>query len=124
MSEAAFEPSLLARATRRQILVRMLLNLKKLYVKMHSFPQARATTDALLALQPSSLADLRDRGLLAYHMNDFSHALRDLEELPEAGAAVRAGRGSEERDRTGLGARQDAAPPRRPAELGHRFGTE
>jgi hypothetical protein len=47
---------------------------------MHSFPQARATTDALLALQPSSLADLRDRGLLAYHMNDFSHALRDLEE--------------------------------------------
>lgn len=79
MSEAAFDPSLLARATRRQILVRMLLNLKKLYVKMHSFPQARAAADALLALQPSSLADLRDRGLLAYHMNDFSHALRDLE---------------------------------------------
>jgi regulator of sirC expression with transglutaminase-like and TPR domain len=79
LSEAAFDPSLLGRATRRQILVRMLLNLKKLYVKMHSFPQARAATDALLALQPSSLADLRDRGLLAYHMNDFSHALRDLE---------------------------------------------
>jgi len=79
MSEAVFDPSLLARATRRQILVRMLLNLKKLYVKMHSFPQARATADALLALQPSSLADLRDRGLLAYHMSDFSHALRDLE---------------------------------------------
>jgi regulator of sirC expression with transglutaminase-like and TPR domain len=80
LSDAAFDPSLLARATRRQILVRMLLNLKKLYVKMHSFPQARITTDALLALQPSSLADLRDRGLLAYHMNDFAHALRDLEE--------------------------------------------
>ena len=80
LSGAAFDPALLARATRRQILVRMLLNLKKLYVKMHSFPQARATTDALLALQPSSLADLRDRGLLAYHMNHFSHALRDLEE--------------------------------------------
>jgi regulator of sirC expression with transglutaminase-like and TPR domain len=80
LSDAAFEPSLLARATRRQILARMLLNLKKLYIKMHSFPQARATTDALLALQPSSLADLRDRGLLAYHMSDFSHALRDLEE--------------------------------------------
>lgn len=80
LSDAAFEPSLLARATRRQILVRMLLNLKNLYVKMHSFPQARATTDALLALQPSSLGDLRDRGLLAYHMNDFSRALRDLEE--------------------------------------------
>jgi regulator of sirC expression with transglutaminase-like and TPR domain len=77
---SAFEPSLLARATRRQVLVRMLHNLKRLYVKMHSFPQARATTDALLALQPSSLSDLKDRGLLAYNMNDFSHALRDFEE--------------------------------------------
>ena len=83
MDDAAFDPSLLARATRRHVLVRMLLNLKKLYVKMHSFPQARVTTDALLALQPSSLADLRDRGLLAYHINDFSHALRDLEEYLE-----------------------------------------
>ncbi len=77
---SAFEPALLARATRRQVLVRMLHNLKRLYVKMHSFPQARATTDVLLALQPSSLADLKDRGLLAYNMNDFSHALRDFEE--------------------------------------------
>jgi len=77
---SAFEPSLLARATRRQVLVRMLNNLKRLYVKMHSFPQARATTDVLLALQPSSLTDLKDRGLLAYNMNDFSHALRDFEE--------------------------------------------
>jgi len=78
--DAAFEPALLAGATRRQVVVRMLLNLKKLYVKMHSFPQARSATDALLALQPASLADLRDRGLLAYHMNDLSRALRDLEE--------------------------------------------
>jgi regulator of sirC expression with transglutaminase-like and TPR domain len=77
---SAFEPSLLARATRRQVLVRMLNNLKRLYVKMHSFPQARAAADALLALQPSSLADLKDRGMLAYNMNDFSHALRDFEE--------------------------------------------
>ena len=77
---SAFEPSLLARATRRQVLVRMLNNLKRLYVKMHSFPQARATADVLLALQPSSLADLKDRGMLAYNMNDFSHALKDFEE--------------------------------------------
>ncbi|MDH4063252.1 MAG: transglutaminase-like domain-containing protein [Acidobacteriota bacterium] len=78
--EAAWAPSLLARATRRQIMVRMLLNLKRLYVRMRSFPQARQVTDILLALQPSSLAELRDRGLLAYHMNDVYHALKDLEE--------------------------------------------
>jgi regulator of sirC expression with transglutaminase-like and TPR domain len=77
--EAAWAPALLARATRKQILVRMLLNLKRLYVRMRSFPQARQVTDILLALQPSSLTELRDRGLLAYHMNDVYHALQDLE---------------------------------------------
>jgi regulator of sirC expression with transglutaminase-like and TPR domain len=78
--EAAWEPGLLARATRRQILVRMLLNLKRLYVKWRSFPQARIVTDILLALTPGAVMELRDRGLLAYHMNDFPAALRDLEE--------------------------------------------
>jgi regulator of sirC expression with transglutaminase-like and TPR domain len=78
--EAAWEPALLARATRRQILVRMLLNLKRLYVNWRSFPQARVVTDLLLALTPTAVSELRDRGLLAYHMNDFPAALRDLEE--------------------------------------------
>ncbi len=77
--EAAWEPELLARATRRQILVRMLLNLKRLYVRWRSFPQARFVTDLLLALTPSAATELRDRGLLAYHMHDFPAALRDLE---------------------------------------------
>ena len=36
--------------------------------------------DLLLALSPHAIAELRDRGLLAYHMNDFPAALRDLEE--------------------------------------------
>lgn len=76
----AFRPDLLARATRRQIFVRMLVNLKRLYVQNRSFPQAHAVTDALLALSPSSLPELRDRGLLAYHLHDYSAALRDLEE--------------------------------------------
>lgn len=77
--DAAWGPQLLARATRRQILVRMLLNLKGLYVRWRSFPQARVVSDLLLALSPGAVSELRDRGLLAYHMNDFSAALRDLE---------------------------------------------
>ena len=76
---AAFEPSMLAPATKQQILVRMLVNLKRIYVGMRSFPQGLALTDLLLALDPSALNELRDRGLLAYHLNDFSAALRDLE---------------------------------------------
>jgi regulator of sirC expression with transglutaminase-like and TPR domain len=59
--------------------VRMLLNLKRIYVHMRSFPQARDVTEMLLALSPSALSELRDRGLLAYHLNDLSTALRDLQ---------------------------------------------
>jgi len=58
----------------------MLVNLKRLYVRMRSFPQARAIADLLLAVDPSALSELRDRGLLAYHMNDFAAALRDLQQ--------------------------------------------
>ncbi len=76
----AFDPGLLVGATKPQILIRMLVNLKRIYVQMRSFPQAREVTEMLVALNPSAMAELRDRGLLAYHLNDFSSALRDLEE--------------------------------------------
>jgi regulator of sirC expression with transglutaminase-like and TPR domain len=77
--EETFAPELLGRATKPQILVRMLLNLKRTYVRMHSLPQARDATELLLALDPSATNELRDRGLLAYHLKDFSGALRDLQ---------------------------------------------
>jgi regulator of sirC expression with transglutaminase-like and TPR domain len=78
-SDVAFSKSLLAPATRLQIIVRMLLNLKRIYVHMRSFPQARDVTELLLAITPSALSELRDRGLLAYHLNDVTAALRDLQ---------------------------------------------
>jgi len=77
--EAVFEPHLFGHATKQQILARMLLNLKRVYVSMHSFPQARDATELLLAVDASAINELRDRGLLAYHLNDFSAALRDLQ---------------------------------------------
>ena len=78
-AEVAFSASLLAPATRTEIVARMLLNLKRLYVHMRSFPQARDATELLLALTPSALSELRDRGLLAFHLNDIPGALRDLQ---------------------------------------------
>ena len=78
-SDVAFSKSLLAPATRLQIIARMLLNLKRIYVHMRSFPQARDVTELLLAITPSALSELRDRGLLAYHLNDVTAALRDLQ---------------------------------------------
>ena len=78
--EAAFDTTLLAPATRHEIVVRMLVNLKRLYVRMRSFPQARAISSLLLGIDPAAISELRDRGLLAYHLEDFPAALRDLEE--------------------------------------------
>jgi regulator of sirC expression with transglutaminase-like and TPR domain len=77
--DAEFDARTQGRATKPQILARMLLNLKRSYVQMLSFPQARDVTDLLLAVEPSTLAEIRDRGLLAYHLKDFSGALRDLQ---------------------------------------------
>jgi regulator of sirC expression with transglutaminase-like and TPR domain len=74
-----FSRSLLAPATRMQIVTRMLFNLKRLYVQMRSFPQARAVAELLVSVTPSALGELRDRGLLAYHLNDVTGALRDLQ---------------------------------------------
>ena len=77
--DAELDPRLLARATKQDILIRMLVNLKQIYVKLRSFPQAHAVTRLLLALNPSAITELRDRGLLAYHLNNYQAALRDLE---------------------------------------------
>jgi regulator of sirC expression with transglutaminase-like and TPR domain len=76
---ALIDSRLLPHATKPQILSRMLLNLKRVYVRMLSFPQARDITELLIAVDPSAINELRDRGLLAYHLKDFPAALRDLQ---------------------------------------------
>ena len=76
---AVFDTQLLGQATKAQILARMLVNLKRLYVRMFSFPQARDVMELLIAVDPAALTELRDRGLIAYHQRDFSTALRDLQ---------------------------------------------
>lgn len=77
--DVTFSPDLLTGATPARIATRMLTNLKRLYLGMRSLPQARAATDLLVALNPASADNIRDRGLLAYQLNDFAPALRDLE---------------------------------------------
>ena len=77
--ETVWDVHALGHATKAQILARMLLNLKHVYVRMYSFPQARDITELLLGVDPSAINELRDRGLLAYQLNDFSAALRDLQ---------------------------------------------
>ena len=79
-ADAALEPSMLQSCTSRQFLARMLNNLKRTYVEWRSFPQAHLVTELLLTTDPTHLPELRDRGLLAYRLDDFPAALRDLED--------------------------------------------
>jgi regulator of sirC expression with transglutaminase-like and TPR domain len=97
---AFFESRLLPHATKPQILARMLLNLKHVYVKMLSFPQARDIAELLVAVDPSAVNELRDRGLLAYQLKDFSAALRDLQAYLQRTSAAKLNEGErEERER-------------------------
>lgn len=76
---ARFDRLLLTPAFKWQILVRMLVNLKRAYARMRSFRRARDVSDLVLALDPTSITELRDRGLLSYQMGHYSAALADLE---------------------------------------------
>jgi len=74
-----FRPEFLHPAGRRQILQRMLNNLKGIYLRREDYPNALAIVDRLLCLEPNAPDELRDRGILHYRLRSFGKALTDLE---------------------------------------------
>ena len=75
--------SFLASVTKRQILQRILTNLKGASVRKRDYFAAITATDFLLALTPWSLEDRRDRGLLCYQTGQYIEALDDLQQYHE-----------------------------------------
>lgn len=73
------DPALLRPCPPRYMLTRLLNNLKRAYVDARSWPQARLVIDLMLVVDPTMHSERRDRGLVAYHLDDFPAALRDLE---------------------------------------------
>ena len=78
--------SFLAAVTKRQILQRILNNLKGASVRKRDYDAAIASTDFLLALTPWSLEERRDRGLLCYQTGQYIEALDDLQQYHEHAA--------------------------------------
>jgi regulator of sirC expression with transglutaminase-like and TPR domain len=74
-----FSERLLERSTNRQILSRLLNNLKVIYLKAQSFDKTLAIVDMMLMVQPDDLEQYRDRGLLRLQLRQFESAARDLE---------------------------------------------
>lgn len=99
----------LSAVTRRQILTRMLTNLKIIYLEREDFRRALRTQEYLVALTPWSFTDIRDRGVLRARIGDVPGALADLETylahaegaddaaaVEQAIARLRAGRSGDE----------------------------
>lgn len=78
-SKARFDPRLLHPAGPREILVRLLSNLKQIYVDTADFDRALACVDRILLLRPDEPRELRDRGILYQRLECYAAALRDFE---------------------------------------------
>jgi regulator of sirC expression with transglutaminase-like and TPR domain len=70
---------MLAACDRREILGRMLRNLKALFMRREDYPRALRAADLLLCVHPDSAEDLRDRGILYAALDCYGLALEDLE---------------------------------------------
>jgi regulator of sirC expression with transglutaminase-like and TPR domain len=74
-----FSDRMLGRVTHRQILWRILNNLKEIYLKAHAFDKGLAIVDMMLMVDPEEIPQFRDRGLLRLQLRQFAAAARDLE---------------------------------------------
>jgi len=79
-------------ATSRQVIARMLRNLKNIYMQGKHLEQALAVMQRMLLVVPESAEELRDRGLLYQRLECFRPALSDLQnylrrrpEAPDSG---------------------------------------
>ena len=74
-----FSEEQLAPVRKRQILTRMLNNLKRTYLAADDGAAAWPVVEKMVCLNPESAVDRRDRGLVAYRLNHFAQARPDLQ---------------------------------------------
>jgi regulator of sirC expression with transglutaminase-like and TPR domain len=65
--------------TRRQMLTRMLNNLKVIYLERRNFRRAVQVVDLILVIYPRSPEDVKHRAVLRYNLDDHRGALEDFE---------------------------------------------
>jgi regulator of sirC expression with transglutaminase-like and TPR domain len=84
-----FEPGLIASVGKRDMIVRLLNNLKNAYVRRGEDALALGVVDRLLIMDPHDATETRDRGLLLFRMREYAKALgclvAYLEVAPRAG---------------------------------------
>jgi regulator of sirC expression with transglutaminase-like and TPR domain len=78
--QVALQPEFLLPVTRRQMLTRMLNNLRSIYLSQRDFRRAVQVVNLILVIYPRSPEDMKQRAVLRYNLNDFRGALSDFEE--------------------------------------------
>jgi len=71
-------PALLEPSTKRQILARILNNLKSLYLSRADLPRALAASDRIMLADPHLTSEWRDRALILFQMHRDKEALNDF----------------------------------------------
>ncbi|MGH7575387.1 MAG: SirB1 family protein [Longimicrobiales bacterium] len=75
----ALKPDYLRAASRRDILVRLLSNLKGIYMNTRDEARALAAVERILLIRPTAIEEIRDRGMLLARAGRVDEALLDLE---------------------------------------------
>ncbi len=84
-----FEPAMLASVGKREMIVRLLHNLKNSYLRADHHAGALAAVERLLVLHPEDAGQRRDRGLLLHRLGRYGEALEALRDyLASAPAAL------------------------------------
>jgi regulator of sirC expression with transglutaminase-like and TPR domain len=88
-TEIPADPRLLAPTGKRQILMRMLNNLRGIYLDRRAYGKALQTLNLLLGGNPDSAEEYKQRGIIHLQMRNLSAGRTDLETylrlVPEAG---------------------------------------
>ena len=79
--QVKFDARVLRAAKPREILVRMLQNLRSVYSERNDMPRALSAVDRLLLLAPENIRGLRERAQLCEQLGGPLAAVRDLEKV-------------------------------------------
>ena len=64
--------------SRRHLLVRLLTNLKHVYLNTEDYEHTLITSDLILLLMPDFAKEYRDRGIIHYQLQHYGRAIRDM----------------------------------------------
>ena len=89
--QSTLQPEFLNTVTKRQMLTRMMNNLRTIYLARRDLKRAVQVVDLILVIYPRSPEDVKQRAVLRYNLDDLSGAVADFEDYvkmsPEASDA-------------------------------------